>query len=364
MEDFENLSNDQIRERLKSFGLPVIPVTDTTRKILIKRLVNAAQNGNATKESKPVAKARRQTVNVPKHMPLEESDSDADIVKATKAKQSPSRRTTIAASAKPIEKKTLSNLKQTTTQTVNLVDDSDNDVIIPEVVIPPRRVSRTSRSPSLGKSTIVTTSYKHTIAPLEEQDDIESINLINEDESDVEPIEPVSLKPKEINRRATQLPSLFGGISGRKEVVSEDIASNDAVFRRRYTSYESPSATNTRITIADKTPTENLDTPFLSDFTRRLAQLKAEPLAGLNTNFENTKPSTTKTYDYSENVQYRSSFLNRPNTSNDRYERLSRRAGAYEENNWKNVEKKVRWPIFAVVGVFAIVFIYVFLFMN
>lgn len=367
MEDYENLTNDQIRDRLKKFGLPVIPVTDTTRKILIKRLLNASQNGTAKTESKSVGKTRRETVNVPKQMPLEESDSDADAVKVTKSKQTPNRRATIAVAAeksKPIERKTISNLKKTTIETVNLADDSDNDVIVPDVAIPPRRASRTSRSPSLGKSTIVTTSYKHMIAPLEEQDDIENIHLANENDSEVESIEPVLLKPKEINRRATQLPSLFGGSSGHKEVVSEEIAPDNSVLRHRYTSFEPPSAFSTRIATDDKIPIDNLATPFLSDFTRRLAQLKVEPLAGLNTNFEITKPSTTTTYDYSENKPYRSSYMNRPNTNRDRYERLSQRAGAYEENHWKNVEQKFRWPIFAVVGVFAIVFIYVFLFMN
>lgn len=370
MEDFETLSNDQIRDRLKKFGLPVIPVTDTTRKILIKRLVNATQNGTANVESKPAAKARRETVNVPKHTPVEESDSDADIVKVTKkSKQPANRRATIAAS-KPIEKKTASNLKQTTVQTFNLADDSDNDIvaIVPPAATPPRRTSRTSRSPSLGKSTIVTTSYKHTIAPLEEQEDIESINLVNEDESDPEIIEPVLQKPREVIRRATQLPTLFGGSSNRKETATEEISSNDAVFRRRYTSYDQPSANSTRIASDDKSPVENLATPFLSDFTRRLAQLKAEPLAGLTTDFETpnfettTKPTTT--YDYSENKQYRSSYSSRPTVDYERYDRVSRRAGAYEDDRWKTVERKVRWPIFAVLGLFAMVFIYVFLFMN
>lgn len=363
MEDFEKLSNDQIRDRLKKFGLPIIPVTDTTRKTLIRRLVNVAQNGSANADPKPSAKARRETVNVPKYSPPEESDSDADAIKVTKTKQSSSRRATIAAAAersKPIEKKVLSSLKQTVIQTVNLAENSDDDLVVPAAP-PPRIVSRTSRSPSLGKSTIVTTSYKHTIAPLEEQEDIDSINLVNEEESDPEPTEPVLLKPKEVNRRATQLPSLFGG---RKEQVIEESASNDSAFRRRFTSYAPPSASSTQIAPDDKRPSVNIDSPFLSDFTRRLAQLKAEPLAGLTTNIEPIASPTTS-YKYSEpSREYRSSYLSRSNLERERYERMPLRAGAYEENHWNAVEKKVRWPIFAVLIVFACVFLYVFLFMN
>lgn len=91
MDNFDELNNNELRDKLKAFGLGNIPVTETTRKLLIKKLRTAASGTD--KPSK-----RRETVNVVK-LPSDDSESDADAKKAAKAKAAVNRRTTIAAVA-------------------------------------------------------------------------------------------------------------------------------------------------------------------------------------------------------------------------------------------------------------------------
>lgn len=92
---FDALSNNELRDQLKSLGLGNFPVTDTTRNALIKKLRNAV-NGPA----KPV-KNRRETLSaVVKQPSADELESDTDA-KKSKAKTVSNRRATIAAGAAP-----------------------------------------------------------------------------------------------------------------------------------------------------------------------------------------------------------------------------------------------------------------------
>lgn len=87
MEDLTELSNEELQYRLAQFGAPNIPVTSTTRKILIKRLRNLIESEKS--------KLRRDTEYATRY------SSDEDIsstVNDTKAKASKGRsRSTIAA---------------------------------------------------------------------------------------------------------------------------------------------------------------------------------------------------------------------------------------------------------------------------
>lgn len=97
MDRFDELTNNELRDELKSHGLGNFPVTDTTRNALIKKLRNAV-NGT----TKPAPKSRRETMNVVvKSASQDESESDVDAKKVTKAKPVNNRRATIAASAAP-----------------------------------------------------------------------------------------------------------------------------------------------------------------------------------------------------------------------------------------------------------------------
>lgn len=97
MDQFDALSNNQLRDELKSRGLGNFPVTDTTRNALVKKLRNAVNGTTAT--AKPV-KNRRETMNaVVKRSSPEESDADAK--KSIKPTKIGSRRATIGAGTAP-----------------------------------------------------------------------------------------------------------------------------------------------------------------------------------------------------------------------------------------------------------------------
>lgn len=93
MDTFDELSNNQLREELKSRGLGNFPVTDTTRNLLIKKLRNAV-NGPAKS-----TKGRRETISVVNH--TEEPETIAEAKKPKPQKSAANRRTTIAVGAAP-----------------------------------------------------------------------------------------------------------------------------------------------------------------------------------------------------------------------------------------------------------------------
>lgn len=428
MENFEALSNDEIRDRLKKFGLPIIPVTNTTRKLMIKRLAEAASGGGAKANNK----ARRETVNVPKHSSADDSESDADVKRPTsKPKPAPTnRRATIAAtqivpqSPVVIEKSTkpkpiavaekaptvVTPAKKSgrTTPSVpkaivaEIREQSDDDAVVAPIAKPNRR---TSRSPSLGKSSVVTTSYKHTIEPLHEQsvgNDDDDIILVNDEDSDPGVDEFFANKGKDsvkhftsstlqstktigdsnVSRRTTldtfrttiaPGPTL---LNEYREQANEAIATNESLFRRRYTT-NTPIKPQRELNGSEDDenadPLEKVDTPFLSNFTRRLAQLKAEPLANLNNTFgfeEKSEPSaaaaTSPTGYRQERDYYRPSYTGRSSLGRTQYARPARGVVEVpqEPSAWKKLEAKIRWPLFALLGLFLCVFIYVFLFTN
>lgn len=430
MENFDALSNDEIREQLKKFGLPIIPVTNTTRKLMVKRLVEAS-SGGAPKANN---KARRETVNVPKPSVAEDSESDADSKRPSSKPKPSNRRATIAAPLIPqpvvvIEKPskpkpiaavvaekipalvTPAKKSGRTTPSVpkpivaDIPDQSDDDVVAPPVARPNRR---TSRSPSLGKSTVVTTSYKHTIEPLHEQsigNDVSDIILVNDEDSDpgvdeffankgkgkdslknftTSTLRSTSSGDNNVMRRTT-LDTFRTTIAPGPTLMSEyrdqakdSIAASESLFRRRFT-------TNTPIKPSHELnngggdtdnddPLKKVETPFLSDFTRRLQQLKAEPLTNLNSFGYDEKPgssgaavtATSPTGYREERDYYRQSYAGRPSVGRGQYARPARVMAEVpqEPSAWKKIDAKIRWPLLALLGSIVFLFIFVILFTN
>lgn len=438
MENFDALSNNEIRDRLQKFGLPIIPVTNTTRKILIKRLNDVAAGG-----PKPTTnKARRETVNVVKHLSADESESDSDVRRPSSKPKvtATNRRATIAAAVpvtpvsivlekipnpKPIapvaaEKAPIpaAVIRKTGSTTPSkpkvivpdITEQSDDDVVAVPVTNKPRK---TSRSPSLGKSTVVTTSYKHTIEPLPEQsivnDDDNNI-LLNDEDSDpgvdnffankandslnkFSTFRTTSIPENSASRRTTLDPfrsSVAHGptlLNEYRDQANEVIATNDSLFRRRYTTNTPGTTLNGGsgggssggggggdAEVVD--PLKTVETPFLSNFTRRLAQLKADPLANLSDVFEYGGRSSTSSpvaaatatsplSNYrQEHDYYRPSYAARPSLGRSQYARSAIAVAEPEPTAWKHLERKIRWPLFILSGLFLCVFIYVFLFTN
>lgn len=95
MDQFDTLTNNELRDELKSRGLGNFPVTDTTRNALVKKLRNAVNGTTA----KPV-KSRRETINAVAKRPSPEksvADADKKVIKPTKI--GGNRRATIGAGA-------------------------------------------------------------------------------------------------------------------------------------------------------------------------------------------------------------------------------------------------------------------------
>lgn len=78
MEDLNELSNEELQYRLAQFGAPNVPVTITTRKILIKRLRNLIENEKS--------KLRRDTEYATRYSSDEDVSSIANDTKAKPAK--------------------------------------------------------------------------------------------------------------------------------------------------------------------------------------------------------------------------------------------------------------------------------------
>lgn len=85
MDNLEALSDNELRHRLLQYGFPNLPVTDTTRKILIKKLRNHMTNEKA--------KLRRETNYAARYSSDDESGTDSKKNKKGKASIVPSVRT-------------------------------------------------------------------------------------------------------------------------------------------------------------------------------------------------------------------------------------------------------------------------------
>lgn len=242
------------------------------------------------------------------------------------------------------------------------------------------RKPRSSRSPSLTKSSVVTTSYKHTIEPLFELDD--DVIIVNDDNSDAEfsssmlekvrkPVTPTTkISAPADNRRKTLHvgPSISTNYANIKP-IENPVHDSASAYRRRVTSYASspiPAPQTPTIASGDDV-LQRVETPFLSNFTRRLAQLKAEPLPGTDLGGSSSGSYSTpksKTTDYMPDYRYYGGAGSGGRT-NDRYRSISSDMKLQKSNaalsKW---EQKLRWPLIIVVTLFLGIIVYVFFFSN
>lgn len=239
----DDLSDNELRRRLAQYGFPNLPVTDTTRKVLLKKLKNAMTSENT--------KIRRETVAVSKFS----SDEDPEV--KAKASKTSNRRATVAIAEKSSVKKENNTAIEETVETpskktsrkknisqVRVLQEDSTDDDITEVQN--RRSSSRAKTPTLGKSDVVRTSYQTSVDVVEE---------IAE-----EP--PIIIKP--VSRRKTFTTSTTKFTSNQDNSISTKSNAN----RQTY-DYKQPVKTETL---------DDLDTPYLSNFAKRLSTLRAEPL--------------------------------------------------------------------------------------
>ncbi|XP_033156489.1 otefin [Drosophila mauritiana] len=102
VDDFDSLSNAELRAKMLAQGLPNIPVTDSSRKVLVKRL-RASIGGQASPAASPKKTNRRETLAPATTAPSAPAASSTPVDKLDGNKVAPAtkaRRTITAAEAK------------------------------------------------------------------------------------------------------------------------------------------------------------------------------------------------------------------------------------------------------------------------
>ncbi|XP_017862236.1 PREDICTED: LEM domain-containing protein Bocksbeutel [Drosophila arizonae] len=163
----ETISNKELHAKCLEYGLPNIPVTDTSRKVILRRLRNTIL-GTENKKTAATKSPRRETVHSSKATPTDATNAN----EPRSADKAPRRnnninntRRTIAATPQeyyPLESSSVRSVQTTTT--VSDVGSSEDDDYYYQINTPTslksqRDDSRQRRSVSLSKSGVLTTSY-------------------------------------------------------------------------------------------------------------------------------------------------------------------------------------------------------------
>ncbi|XP_059614371.1 otefin-like [Phlebotomus argentipes] len=290
-DNLEALSNNELMHRMTELGLPKIPITDTTRKLLIKRI------RNHVKEAK--TKTRRETVAVVQYSSDEDlatQPSQQVAAKATPKKAEVNRRATVATPTRrsgrvtptPVVPATQKSVPATSKLSVaptiyEIIDDSDDDVDDILTQRPPRRSK--SKSPSLSRSDVVTTSYKQVIESVKESPEEEEQEAGDEMDVDEAP-EPVFSQYRYRPPSATFKPNSTLEATRRTLGGFSSVRSPGLSYEGRYSTLGSSGRAR------ESQPRENLDAPYLSEFTRRLSELKAQRLDTGSTHFRSESSAT------------------------------------------------------------------------
>lgn len=160
----ETISNKELHAKCLEYGLPNIPVTDTSRKVILRRLRNTIL-GTKTETTKT---PRRETVHSSKATPTDATNANeprsADKIPRRNNNINKSRRTIAATPQEyyPLQSSSVRSVETTTTVSdVGSSEDDDYNYQInkPASSKPQRDDSRQRRSVSLSKSGVLTTSY-------------------------------------------------------------------------------------------------------------------------------------------------------------------------------------------------------------
>ncbi|CAH1155497.1 unnamed protein product [Phaedon cochleariae] len=280
MVDVEKLSDAELRTKLLEFGFPVMPITGTTRKVMAKKLKMLLDNKN-----KIGSDGGRRSMGMGRYSSEEDSDSE---LKTTKRKDN--RRITMAA---PIMQPPSSNTKVRKSTRLNETFEPE---IATEISSPVKRDLRTTTTSSS------TTRTQKLIKAVQDEFDQDEFDTGSDSESDVavkykptresvadnnrsSPVRPTSTNPYAIKYSPPQSPE--------NSYSSRNVSYNANASPSRPSSYNSPSLASeyasdrlnqirSRLSLTNpayETPSyssnslEKEETPFLSNFTRRLSAL-------------------------------------------------------------------------------------------
>lgn len=353
--NLEELSNDEIRIRLLEYGFANLPVTQTTRKVLVKKLKNAMETQKT--------KNRRETVAV-----IRSSDEEDIPEQNKKRERTPNRRATLAvtektkkvpassssneslprseteptvkASSRRSSRATPAKEKPIVTSSGNVInEESDDDVV--EV----KTYTRRSKTPTtISKSETVRTSYKNEIVT----------DPVVDKKRYPEPIiEPVVIKQTTTRRKTYSVETEHFDVPPRTETPTK-------FGKSTLTTSFNPSG-NYRFEKEqddDDIKFDEKDTPYLSNFAKRLSTLKAEPLNSSYSkqSYTDIKPQADYGYSSRYSTQYGSS-----------YQPAVKRQGIVNQmaKDFNSMDRKysIRKYAFIAVLIMLIIFIYVLLFL-
>lgn len=309
MDNLESLSNDEIRTRLLQFGFPNLPVTSTTRKVLIKKLRNHVDGENS--------KNRRETIHVTKYS----SDDDSEVEVKTKTTVTNDRRATISVAMRPPsvgpEKNNKRRSGRITPSKPDLLISSQAPTIEDIAEDTDEEINNLMQNTRRSKST---SPSRVRVAKKAKTPPVEIIEVDTEEEgeyiSPVKPVTPSRSTRTTINHNYSTTkasttdyavsPAVQEILARKRYTIGDGAISSPNAYTRptistSYNRYEtSNSGLSNRYAIggqnystastayAEDDTEGDIDiestAPYLSDFTRRLSTLRAEPLAGGNRN--------------------------------------------------------------------------------
>lgn len=334
MDNLENLDNKTLRAKCLEYGLPDIPITDTSKKLLIKRLRAAMESGAkpADKiEDKDKQKTRRETIHViktkapseerskspsrrktidPTPVPLstteKSSAAPAQIIQRRRSGRMTPSKPTDSVIFEPVKTKIKSTTIEEESDDIVYIEDDDEKRSRP--------ASRQSRASSLSTAPIVTTTYaqnmKEPIIEVDDQEEEEEEEVIREPRyvqkttynyESTKNFERRSYIPTNANlQRESLYSSRINQLSSRPTltttaptITSFDSTSSNLNMNRRYTTSNigggagsifgsaPPVRTTSHLIREDSGDEIEKEAPYLSDFTRKLTRLKAEPVGGV-----------------------------------------------------------------------------------
>uniref|UniRef100_A0A1A9WRX5 LEM domain-containing protein n=1 Tax=Glossina brevipalpis TaxID=37001 RepID=A0A1A9WRX5_9MUSC len=420
MLELEKLNNKELRKMCLEHGLPNVPVTNTSRNVLIKRL-EAEISGKPYSPSPAKASSRRETVHV--SAPAETTSSklatmDNSSVEDNSVKVSNNRPT----------RHTLAVGERIVSTTTTTVSDPESSDVSPDRLISkqaynmmqtPLKESLYPKLPAkepspkpvmLSKTDVVTTSYiqetkknaNKTYADMEAREQAiqsqtqpKSVFINQETTSSIKPtfISPLTYKStKEFN---PTMPSKLSSTSSYQSRLEPRATINKLPSH----SYASPSKYYTKpqyadeyeddeddivcvdeydddeddddneeeyeddvVVVEDSPLGKDVKTPFLSSFARNLENLKASPLAEkyspLYGNVSNARQR--------ESIGRRTIIPSSKVTSRPSWQTSSAKPDA-ANNSFRQfvcaLEDKYhfKWPLFAIIVFILMVFVYVFL---
>lgn len=288
MEELNNLSDAQLLVKLKEYGLPAVPVTGTTRKLLINKLTKViasgkepiAVNGIA---SEPVKKSAARRRTVPVKIVHDEAPIEEPI------------REVIKDSVQRPKKRERASQPQVIEHEVHI-----------EKTMPAKPVERRQSRQSMSKSTVVTTSYKMETAPIMEDNENDNDVVLIDDSNEEDDAygtgnyykesapAPKSYLRNDPARRYTDMPSFLPLPRSRESPFTSTLSTTNGTSetRNRYeaitrlTPFKAPTpvpvATTHYSEYSDENEVDDQDivsrATRLHEFSKRLSTLRADPI--------------------------------------------------------------------------------------